>query len=509
MDMKIFNLLLISCLLIFASCEYGLSEPEGGSDDEKLDTGGQGTSGTGGDQEDGGGGQAGGGDDAGAGGGSAGTGGESGCPTGFRCTAPGGVLVCTDQETDVPPLCEDDADCAFGTCTEFMGAKYCRKECGPEVMAECPEGSVCNRLFDGANLCTESILWNAPPCQTEEDCPFGECHLSYFGLQLCVQPCESTIVTECPGDSACVPFEGKFFCADPSTALPATCSSDSECEYGRCVRYYEQSICTQECIPRVVESCPDESACRFLSPLGFFCSDTSTALPAVCQSQEDCTYGTCINYGGQRYCTEYCAQPGIEIIGTVLGLDGPVGGVEVCLFDGEAPIEDECTETDVNGQFALLRLPELPYFVISLTKEGYQSSLQLAYANQLTSALVFTEEEIEDAADELGVDYPVEDTGQIVFMALGIDSVAGYTAELDPDEGDGPFFADESGVLVDSDSLDAASTSGWGVFFNVPPENYFLDLTADDTMVCGDLPAVTVVSGYLSYVVTYCFSAEI
>jgi hypothetical protein len=504
MDMKILNVLLVGCLVVFMSCEYGLEEPEGPSSDDKGGTGGNGGSGSGGDQEDGGGGQPEGGDDAGQ----AGTGDESHCPSGFRCTAPGGVFMCTDQETYLPPLCQEDADCKFGTCSEVLGAKYCVKECAPEVVAECPGASVCNRLYDGANICAQSIIWSAPPCQTQDDCPFGECQLSYFGLNLCVQPCESTIVQTCPGDTACVPLEGKFFCADPSIGVPPTCSSDGDCEYGKCVPYYEQGFCTQECEPPVVDTCPDESVCRFHTPLGFYCSDASTLLPPECQRQADCAYGICIKYGEQGYCTEYCSQPGIELIGTVLGTDGPVEGVEVCLFDGEETIDEECGETDENGEFALLRLPNQPYFVVSMTKEGYQSSLQLAYANQFTSALIFTEEEMQDAADELGADYLEEDTGQIVFMALSMESVEGYTVELDREEGDGPYYADEGNELVDPDSLDAASSSAWGAYFNVPVDTYFLDFTGDNNIVCADLPAVTVVEGYLSVVVSYCYSWE-
>jgi len=243
--------------------------------------------------------------------------------------------------------------------------------------------------------------------------------------------------------------------------------------------------------------------------LGSFCADDSTLLPPECDTQDDCDFGTCVHYAGQGYCTEYCAEPNTEILGTVFGLaeDGEdlegVEGVEVCVFDGKESIEDTCTETNEYGQFAILRLdPDVPYYVISMTKEGYQSTLQLAYANQIASTLIFTEEEMEATASELGFDYPVDDTGQIVFMAFGTESVEGYTVSMLPEQGDGPYYADENS-LPDS-SLEEASTSGWGGYFNVPHGTYTLDYTGAGDQICGDIPGVTVVSGYLTYVLSYC-----
>lgn len=500
MDMKIFNVLLVGCFIVFASCGYGLPDRESSPSDTADKAGKTGSSGT---QAGGSGGQSGGGDDAAVDDtGQGGAGEEPGCPEGFRCTAPGGAFVCTDPDTYIPPTCATDADCSFGTCTDYEGDKYCVKECGPEVDS-CPEASVCNTLFDGANVCAQSIVWSAPPCQTQDDCPFGECMRSYYGQKLCVQPCESTKVKECPQQAACIPLEGRFFCANPSTGAPDTCTTDADCDYGVCVPYYGESYCTLECEPQLVDECPDTSACRFLAPLASYCSDTQTHLPPVCETDADCDYGTCVRYGDHSNCTEYCSQPGSEILGIVLGRDGvPIEGVDVCTFNEQGP-EDICSVSDQYGQFAIIGLEaEMPYFFISMIKEGYQSTLQLAYANLLNTGLMFTDEEMEASAAEFDLEYPADDAGQIAFLAYSTVSVEGYKVEMLMQEGEGPFYADESNAL--DGSLEEASKSGWGSYFNVPAGTYYLDFTGAGDVVCGDIPAVIVVSGYLTYVVTYC-----
>ncbi|MBN1653385.1 MAG: carboxypeptidase regulatory-like domain-containing protein [Deltaproteobacteria bacterium] len=494
----ILRALLVGCLIVPAGCTADDDEE---TPQKKKDSGYQGSSGSGGDQEeDAAGGQSGEEEDAG----DAAVEPDLGCPEGLLCTAPGGSFVCTLAETGIPPTCDDDSDCEFGKCTEYMGVKFCTQSCGPAVKKECPGASVCNTLFDGATLCAESIIWSAPPCDTDDDCPFGKCLLSYNSQKLCIQPCESTIVSECPNDTACVPLSGKYFCAPPLFGVPDSCSPRNDnCSYGTCVEYLgeQDGYCTQECIPDFVDKCPSGTSCRFLMPVGFFCSEKSTLIPPECDTQDDCEFGTCIKFGEDSYCTEYCAQPGIEIIGTILGLTAPVEGVKVCLFEDGEEVEDSCTETNADGQFALLGLPEEPVFVLSMSKEGYQSNLELAFANQLTTSLMFTEDEIRDVADAIDISYPEEDTGLIVFSALGVNPVSGFTAELTPDSGDGPYYANTNNDI--DDSLEEASAIGWGAFYNVPAGTYALDLN-HDSLVCSDLPEVTVESGYLTYVVTYC-----
>jgi len=178
------------------------------------------------------------------------------------------------------------------------------------------------------------------------------------------------------------------------------------------------SYCTQQCEPKMVDSCPNGTVCRAIAPFGFLCSEPATAIPPVCQSQADCAFGTCIKSFDKSYCTEYCAQPGIDVLGSIFGQDGALAGVEVCIFENESINRNHCATSDAQGNFALYGLPESGYFVLSMTKAGYQSNLQLAIANTPTTSLMLTEQEISASATELGVTYPTSNTGMIVFIAL-------------------------------------------------------------------------------------------
>jgi hypothetical protein len=484
---SVMTLMVVVCSMALASCEASVM-PKG------RDGGYNATAGTGGSQN---------------GGGSSGSANPINpmppCPSGLQCTAPAGEFVCTEAATLMPPLCVNQTDCSFGTCTQYDGQGYCTQPCGPAAVDECPSGSVCN-LVGAAYVCTESILWSSPPCATQADCPFGECILSYDNQNYCIQPCRPTIVEQCPSGTACAPFAGKFYCVLPSTGLPDECSIQNDtCQYGKCMGFEETSYyCTQECEPNKVASCPNGTICRAIAPFGFLCSEPATAIPPVCQSQADCAFGTCIKSGDVSYCTEYCSQPVIDITGAIFGLNGAVAGVEVCIFENNSVNRNFCAITNSDGAFALYELPESTYFVLSMTKAGYQSNLQLALANTLTTSLMLTEEEISAAATALGVTYPASNTGLIVFVALDAmaSPVSGFTAALTPQTGSGPFYAGADNLL--NQSLTATSTTGWGAFFNLTPQYYALDFTHAST-TCEDLPEVIVVSGYLTYVVTGCF----
>jgi hypothetical protein len=142
-----------------------------------------------------------------------------------------------------------------------------------------------------------------------------------------------------------------------------------------------------------------------------------------------------------------------------------------------------------------------------MSKEGYQSNLQIAYTNSsllgiMSLGLMFTTDEIADAFDAVDVT-PEDNTGSIVFMVLGVTgALAEYTVEISPEEGSGPFYSDANGKL--DKSLEASSASGWGTFLNLPAGDYDLSFTATG-LTCTPPPTVMVEEGYLSYIVTTCF----
>ncbi|MBN1653374.1 MAG: hypothetical protein JXA30_06310 [Deltaproteobacteria bacterium] len=483
--------LAVSCSLVLASCT--------GEASKKIDAGNQGGAGSGGGQVEGGAGQS-------------GNSASSPCPAGLQCTAPAGEFVCTEPATGKPPLCANQSECAFGACTQYEGQGYCTQACGPAAVDACPAGSICNGLSEGPRVCAQSVAWSSPPCQSQADCPFGECMLSYNGEKLCLLPCRPTLVKQCPGGTACAPFtlSGRFYCVRPATGIPDSCSLENDtCGYGKCLGYedtaYEgTSYCTQECEPQMVASCPGQTICRAIAPFGFLCSERSTSIPPTCTSQADCAFGTCIKNGDESFCTEYCAKPGTDITGTVYGMSGFLPGVKVCIFENDSVNESLCATTDSEGYFALYGLAESSYFIVAMTKDGYQSNLQLALANTLTVGLMYTNEEIALAARSIGVTYPTGNTGIMVFSALDSTAypVAGYTAAITPLSGTGPFYANADNSLDNAQTI--SSTTGWGAFYNLTPGKYKLDFT-HPSLACEDLPDVSIVSGYLTYVVSGCF----
>lgn len=426
------------------------------------------------------------------------------CQSGFQCTAPKGIgaFVCTEP-AGLPPLCVDHRDCDLGPCTQIEGQGYCMQSCGPTPVEQCPTGTVCN-AFGSGYVCTQSDILSPPSCNNES-CPFGECLLSYDANSLCILPCEVPVVDQCPQGTVCAPFGSDlFYCARPSTGLPDTCASPSEpCSYGICFNTGGTNYCTQGCIPPMVDTCPNDTVCRSIGTYGWICSDKTSALPPVCQSQADCAFGSCIRNGDKSYCTEYCSKPGIDITGTVYGMNGAIAGVKVCVFENNVPNENLCAMTGTQGEFAIYNLPEELFIVLSTAKDGYQSSLQLAIPNSLTSILIFTEEEIASAAQTAAATYPSVDAGMLAFLALDATGtpVSGYNVSIRPAAGSGPFYNDANNAL--DISLTSSSASGWGVFFDLPEDYYSLDFS-HASATCNDLSQILIVNGYLSTVVTGC-----
>jgi hypothetical protein len=428
---------------------------------------------------------------------------DGGCPSDMLCTAPDGKFVCTDATSGAPPVCTGQSDCSFGTCTPYKDNKsYCTLSCGPAEIATCPSGALCNQILGGAYVCVQNVLSSSPPCTTQKDCAYGQCVPS-IGGSFCIQPCKKPELTDqCPTGTACAPFAAKFYCALPSTGFPDTCTQQNDtCKYGTCLTYEDagSSYCTQECTPKEVDACPNDTVCLALTAIGQLCSDKKTIAPPVCQSQTDCSFGTCIKFGDQSYCTEYCSNPVPYASGTVFGLSGALEGVNVCWRDNNT----FCTTTNADGGFAIYDLPSSEkYFVLSMSKTGYQSNLQLAFPGTLTAGLMFTSEEMTKEATAMGVT-PTSGTGSIVFIVYDGTpaTLAGYTVAITPKVGSGPFYADTTGLL--SKTATSSSAMGYGAFYNLPAGKYQLDFS-HSSLNCTDLPDVIVESGYLTYVVTAC-----
>lgn len=108
------------------------------------------------------------------------------CQSGFRCTTPTGVgaFVCTER-AGLPPRCIDYTNHDFGPCTQVEGQGYCMQSCGPKPVDQCLTGSVCSAMGSGF-VCAPPGLSSPPSCSTES-CPCGECLLSYDADRLCMK----------------------------------------------------------------------------------------------------------------------------------------------------------------------------------------------------------------------------------------------------------------------------------------------------------------------------------
>jgi len=428
------------------------------------------------------------------------------CPGDMECTAPLGVFVCTIPNDLVPPTCSSQEDCEVGDCTPYPESpSYCIRYCAPDPIDKCPSGTICNAIF-AAPVCMEGEL-TPPVCETQEDCDYGECILSLGGVKYCIQPCHLQLTEECPEGTFCTGLFGKFYCADPSTGVPDTCEVDAnDCSYGSCLSIEgEDDYCVQECIPRTVETCPNDTTC--LSCLqGFAWGDRKPYEPPSCESQSDCSFGTCVRaIDGNKYCVEYCSEPEevYTVSGMIFDMTSALSGVEVCLYEDS----NYCDTTDSDGFFLLSDLPPQDTYMLSAEKSGYQASLVMVFAYQVVYGILFTESEIGEQASLVSVDYPQANTGTIVFLASFFDSegnylpVSGFQTSLSPTSGSGPYYSLETNSL--SPSLSSSTLVGWGVYFGVSPGTYSLEFS-HNTLTCEPWSEVTVADGYMTIVPTYC-----
>ncbi len=450
-----------------------------------------------------------GGSGAAGGAGAGGIPGSGGCPPGYECAAPAGTFVCTVPSSGLPPICVSQEQCGFGQCQLHGERSYCTQPCGVEPVQSCPQGSICTAP-SGTHVCVQESSGFPPACATGADCPYGEC-LSYLGARYCTLPCVSPAVEQCPADTACVGIGASFVCALLATGQPPPCATEAECAYGECLQYEGQGYCTLPCTVAAVDACPAGAECNSVGGY-WMCTPPSAAFepaPVTCDAQQACATGDCVFFQGQSYCLQYCTQPVIAIYGSVfeLGVDAgtgeaawlPVSGVQVCVHGDPS---EPCATTGPEGTFALKGLSNREWFAVTLDKAGYQPVLRLAYPFQtLSPCFLYTTAQAEAFATAVGATYPDASTGHLLFGAgvaveQGAEQMAaGFTVSLEPAGGLGPFYANESQQL--DPALTAASSAGWGAFFNLAPGDYRASFS-NASGPCGEPIPTAVASGYLT-----------
>lgn len=436
---------------------------------------------------------------AGSAGGTAGSGADESCPSGLQCAAVAASLVCVEPSTGLPPPCDSQGNCSSGQCTTVDQERYCVETCGPEPVAECPAGYDCTAPAGGF-VCTLEDTGLPPQCNSQADCSLGAC-LPYQGSSYCLQPCESPVVTECPTGDACLYLRGVFMCAHTATGVPDTCDTTAACAQGECVQGDGAAYCVQPCEPSVLEQCPAGATCRTVVD-AFMCALDSTNQPPECSAAQPCAWGECVTVEGSQYCIEYCSTPLIEVFGLAADAEqSPLQGVQVCLLDNA---QVPCATSGADGGFVLSNLPDQEYYLVTLGRSGYQSVLRAAAPLEvLTPTVLFTDQQAQASYGAVGGSYPETATGSIGFSAATVNAggevvpVQGYSVSLTPAPAAavGPVYGDESNAL--DPALQASSAAGWGAFYNVTPGDYELVFT-HATLDCGQPQPVKVAAGYLS-----------
>ncbi len=212
-------------------------------------------------------------------------------------------LVCHEGD-----LCQQNGQCELGTCT------------GIEPVV-CSEGDPCTL----PGVCDpQTGQCSYEPAPDDYACEFVD---GLEGSGMC-------LAETCYGFGVC---DHRTY--DQLTNYP--CNYDSECESGLCIDLNNDwnTFCAQRC-GEDMPACPENMACAWGGlDIGKICrpiliddtlpGDSSLGLFNVCNSDADCTEGSCLAYGSYRFCTKNCEVAGIG------GSDLLCEGCGKCLESGE------------------------------------------------------------------------------------------------------------------------------------------------------------------------------
>ncbi len=224
----------------------------------------------------------------------------AGCPSGLFCLDPQAVLGQPGSPFCTRGCCTS-AECGSGDAVCWptsRGAAVCRRasEVGRGNPGGAPDGAAC-----GANT----------------DCRSGAC-----GNGICIDTCCGN--GDCPSAAApsCSlgPVQGEpydaFYCAGGGPApYQQPCGSNGDCQSQACMSVTATAaLCSQPCCKS--SDCGDNFVCAYYIDNGG--AGTRLCVPvngagggvtgAACGSDGDCRSGKCLDYKGQRLCSDACCR---------------------------------------------------------------------------------------------------------------------------------------------------------------------------------------------------------
>ncbi|MEW5851534.1 MAG: hypothetical protein AB2A00_22280 [Myxococcota bacterium] len=155
-----------------------------------------------------------------------------------------------------------------------------------------------------------------------------------------------------------------------------------------------------------------------------------------------------------------------------------VSGVEVCVVE---PAEQPCVRTNDVGEFSIPEVPKDARVLLRFIREGYYPNFAEYTTHQADEFLTYalaSEDVGLFVANLAGVTHD-DANGIVIFGARSgkgpeASNVTEVSVALDPEGGDGPFYATESGF---DENATSTTSVGGGSIFNVAPGTYRLRYT--------------------------------
>lgn len=241
---------------------------------------------------------------------------SDGCGDTIDCGGCGASEICYRGSTCVPAsgqngqsvgsACGSDSQCAGGVCLtqarDGWPGGYCTTWCSSN--SDCGAGSICgHRSAGGRGICVKACTTDSQCGRPGYGCVGGSCNPVGAGTGGVGSPC--TTVADCSGGSTAVCMPGGS--GGTSGMCTVACSAGAACPAGtHCALSSGDGVCLAGC-----QSSTDCNA-------GQTCADwdgdgTSECVPAggagdPCQTNADCSSGTCLTQAGSGWAGGYCTK---------------------------------------------------------------------------------------------------------------------------------------------------------------------------------------------------------